>query len=153
MVWQSTVPDALDALVAALRAAPGLADVTVFDGPVVTASGQVEAITVGAGDEEDPTAVEGQNAREGLAPMPDREQYTIRCAALVLNGAGNMPAARRRVYQLLGEVGGVLAADQRLGGVVMMARLGTSTLTQVQDETGAAATVAFAVEIDAFTRR
>ncbi|MFI0718919.1 hypothetical protein [Streptomyces sp. NPDC021224] len=153
MAWASTVPDALDALVAVFRSAPGLAGVTVFDGPVVTGSGQMEAVTVGVGDEEDPTAVEAQNAREGLAPSPDREQYTIRCAVLVLNATGDMGAARRRAYQMLGEIGGVLAADQRLGGAVMTARLGSSTLVQAQDETGAAATVTFSVEVDAFTRR
>lgn len=154
MAWMSTIPDAVDALVAAFRAAPGLSGVKVFDGPVVTASGQMEAVTVGdVGDQEDPTAVEGQNTREGLAATRDREQYTIRCAVLVLNGAGDASAARRRAYQLLGEIGEVLAADQRLGGAVMIAQLGSSTLSQDQDETGATATVAFNVEVDAFTRR
>jgi hypothetical protein len=154
MAWMSTVPDALDALVAAFRGAPGLADVTVFDGPTVTASAQQEAITVGDdGDQEDPTAVEGQNTREGLAAAPDREQYGIRCAVIVQDGSGNISAARRRAYQLLGEVGDVLAADQRLGGAVMMAQLGASTLAQGQDEDGATATISFNIEVDAFSRR
>lgn len=151
--WTSSVPDALDALVAALQAAPGLAGVAIFDGPVVTASGQLEAVMVGLGDQEDPTAVEGQNTREGLAAAPDREQYGIRCAAIVCDPGGDISAARRRAYQLLGVVGGVLAADQRLGGTVMIAQLGSSTLSQDQDETGALATIAFTVEVDAFSRR
>lgn len=154
MAWASSVPGALDALVTALRAAPGLADVTVFDGPVVTASGQQEAVTVGdIGDPEDPTAVEGQNAREGLAPAPDREQYTIRCAVIVRVGGGDASAARHRAYQLLGEIGGVLAGDQRLGGAVMIAQLGSWSLAQGQDGKGALVTLAFNVDVDAFTGR
>lgn len=153
MAWASSVPGALDALVAALRAAPGLADVMVFDGPVVTDSGQLEAVTVGVGDQEDPTAVEGQNARDGLAAAPDREQYTIRCAVIVRTGTGDISPARRRAYQLLGEIGGVLAADQRLGGAVMIAQLGSWTLSQEQAGTGAQATLSFNVDVDSFSRR
>jgi hypothetical protein len=153
MAWGSSVPGALDALVATLSAAPGLTGVTVADGPVVTGSGQQEAVTVGLGDPEDPTAVEGQNAREGLAASPDREQYGIRCAVIVRDGSGDTPAARRRAYQLLGEIGEVLAADQRLGGAVMVAQLGSWTLAQDQDGKGAIVTLAFTVEVDAFTRR
>lgn len=153
MAWASSTPDALDALVAAFRAAPGLAGVEVFDGPVVTDSGQQEAVTVGLGDQEDPTAVEGQNAREGLAAAPDREQYTIRCAVIVRDGGGNIAPARRRAYELLGEIGGVLAADQRLGNTVMIAQLGSWSLAQEQDAKGALVTLAFNVDVDAFTRR
>lgn len=153
MAWASTVPDALDALVAAFRGAPGLADVAVFDGPVVTGSGQQEAVTVGIGDQEDPTAIEGQNDREGLAATPDREQYGIRCAVIVRKGVGDISAARRRAYQLLGEIGGLLAADPRLGGTVMRAQLGASNLAQEQDGKGALASLTFTVEVDAYTRR
>jgi hypothetical protein len=151
MAWGSTVPAAVDALVALLRTASGLEGVKVFDGPGVTGSSQTEAVMVGVGANEDPTAVDGRQDREGLSTARDREQYEIRCALAVVNGSGDISAARRRAYELLGVVGGVLASDQRLGGAVLNAQLGSAAFTQDQTEQGAEAVISFTVDVDAFT--
>lgn len=152
MAWGSTVPVAVDALIVVLRGAPDLAGVRIFDGPDTDASSQVEALLVGLGSEDDPTAVDGQSSREGLSTRRDHEQYGIRCVLIVLNGSGDITAARRRAFDLLGAVGGALAADQSLGGAVMTARLGTYSYSQDQDEQGARAVLAFTVDVDAYTR-
>lgn len=152
MAWGSTVPDVVDALVVAFRGAPDLVGVRVFDGPDTDASSQTEALLVGLGSEEDPTAVDGHSSREGLSNARDREQYGVRCVLIVLNGSGKIAVARRRAYALLGAVGGLLAADQRLGGAVMTAQLGTHSYSQDQTEQGAHAVIAFTVDVDAFTR-
>jgi hypothetical protein len=151
MAWGSTVPAALDALVVLFQ--QELPGVTVFDGPDTSGSSQDEALLVGVGDSSDPTAVDGHSTREGLAVARDREQYAVRCALIVLNGSGDIAAARRRAYDLLGAVGGVLAADTRLGGTVMTAQIGTQTFSQQQTQQGAEAVIAFTVEIDAYSRR
>lgn len=152
MVWGSSIPVAIDALVPLLQLAPELEGVKVFDGPFVSGSSQLETIEVGVGGSDDPTAVDGQSSREGLSAARDHEQYGIRCVLIVLNGSGNIAVARRRAYDLLGAVGGVLAANPRLGGV-MKAELGTHSFSQDQTEQGAEAIIAFTVDIDAFTRR
>lgn len=149
-MWMSSVPDAYDALVAVLTEA--LEGVMVLDGPVVTEQPVMEAVLVGYEDADTAAVVEASNTPEGLGRDRDREAYSIMCAAQVLLGAStDMPAARRRAYALLGVVGATLARDPRLGGAVMMASLGTHTLSQPQTPQGALAQIVFGVDVDAFT--
>lgn len=154
MAWTSTVPGVLDALVAAFQGAPELEGVRVFDGPVVTQAAPLEALCVGfSGDPDEPVAVQGQTQREGLAVARSREQYSVQCAASVLNGSGDISAARRRAYELYAAAGAALAADPTLARTVLSAQPGATTLAQDQTTDGAVATVAFAVDVDAFTVR
>lgn len=154
-MWGSTLPAAIDALVAVLKAAPSMAGVGLKDGPRVEADWTDAVITVGYRDEENNgTSAEAQLANEGLGVQPDREHFDILCAASALNGdAEQVATVRRRAYELLSIVGGVLAADKTLGGVVMSASIGEHTLRQDQTSAGAAATVLFTVSCDAFTQR
>lgn len=152
MAWTSTTPEAIDNLMGALRAAPELSGVAVIDGPTVSGQTIMEAVTVGYVGPEDNTSVEGSLAGEGLAVAPSRERYTIRCACWVLDGAGRIGTARRRAYDLLSAAGGALAADHTLSGLVLRASIGDVALAQEQTSKGAAATVAFSVDIDAFTQ-
>jgi hypothetical protein len=157
--WQSTVPAALAGLVAAFRASPDLASpVDVRDGPVVTSSSARDVVVVGwNGQENDELAVEGQDIPEGLAASPDREAYSIRCAAISVCATGSAAAAivtaRTRAYELVAACGAAIAADRRLGGTVMRATMGASSLRQVPDQNGLVATVEFAVDIDAYSGR
>jgi hypothetical protein len=154
MTWGSTVPDALAALVAALQAAPDLAGVGIVDGPVVANASAKEVITIGREDENTSTvAIEGEFTLDGMAVSPSREGYSINCGASVIKGSADIAGARTRAYELLAAVGGVLAADPTLGGAVMNARLGIHHLTQRATQRGIVASVAFAVDCDAFTRR
>lgn len=150
-MWGSSVPDAIDALVLILKQA-GLEDCDVVDGLAVEGSSRTAALTVGAGSNDDPTAVDGTSAHEGLALGRDREQYGIRCVLEVVDGSGDLPATRRRAYALLGVVGGALAANPTLNGVVLMAGIGTHGYAQDQDERGASAVIAFTVDVDSFSK-
>jgi len=148
----STVPAAYDALVALLSGAD-LGGAKVLDGPVVTSSAIMEAIIVGYETDDLSAVVEGNSEPEGLSRARDRETYSITCAVQVLCGSStDMPAARRRAYELFGLVGGALASDPRLGGAVMMASLGTHSLSQPQTQQGALAEIVFGVDCDAFSR-
>lgn len=151
-MWGSSVPDAVDGLVAVLKQAD-LDDCDVIDGLAVGGSSRTAALTVGAGSDDDPTAVDGSSAREGLGGGRDREQYGIRCVLEVSNGSGDLPATRRRAYALMGTAGDALAANQTLNGAVLMASLGVHGFSQDQDERGAIAIIAFTVDIDAFSKR
>jgi hypothetical protein len=154
MVWMSSVPGAVDALVGALRTAPGLDGVPVLDGPTVTNQAMSEIITVGFEDEATAAVVESLSEPEGLSRARDHETYSITCAVQVLIGASvDVPAARRRAYGLLGVVGDVLAGDSRLGGAVMLAALGAHTLSLPQTPQGVMAQIVFGVECDAFSAR
>lgn len=155
MAWGSTTPAAIAGLIGVLTNSPDLTGVPIEDGPVVSDASVSEAILIGySGTSDDATAVEGTLAAEGLAAMPDRELYTIRCAVLVATGDANaLPDARTRAYELLSAIGGALAADPTLDGVVMVARLADVTLLQSQTPTGANVTVSFGVFCDAYTTR
>jgi hypothetical protein len=72
---------------------------------------------------------------------------------MVRDASGDIAAARTRAYALVSACGSAIAADQKLGGAVMLARLGRVSLQQIQDDQGALAIVEFTVPCDAFTGR
>lgn len=152
MPWTSKVPDAVDALFAALKIASELQGVTVRDGASTSQAKVMEIVSVGYTGEEAQTDVEATLTPEGLARATDRERFTIRCAVAVLKGSTDLPAARRRAYELLAAVGDVLARDRTLGGTVLRAMIGTHSLNQDQTDGGAQAVIVFGVDCEAFSR-
>lgn len=153
MPWTSRVPDVIDALTDAFRVAPEFDGVTVWDGPQVSKAAPQEMLTVAFTGDDNESDVDAASLPEGLARQPDRETFTVRCAAAVLKGSTDMRAARRRAYELYSAAGAVLARDPRLGGIVLRARLGAHSLTQAQTDRGAQAVIVFGVDCDAFTGR
>ena len=152
--WAPTAPAAILGLVAAFGREPGLAGVEIHDGPAVTASAALEAVIVGwYGIKGDALAVEAEITPAGGSAHPGREIYAILCAIEVRDGSGDIAAARARAYALVSACGAAIAADQKLGGTVMIARLGRVSLQQMQDPQGAVAVIEFTVPCDAFTGR
>lgn len=150
--WSSQVPDAITALLAAFRAAPALAGVDVRDGPQVTATATLEAVLVGwYGQPADLLAADATVTPEIFGDADDRELFTIRCAALVLDGQGDIAAARTRAYVLHAACGAAVRADRKLGGTVGDSHMGPHALRQEQRPDGAVATVTFAVACDTYT--
>ncbi len=150
--WSSKVPPAMTALLAAFRAAPALAAVDVRDGPVVTGSAALEAVLVGwNGQASDTLAASASVNPEVFGDADDRETFTIRCAALVLNGQNDMPAARARAYALLAACGAVVRGDRSIGGTVGDSHIGSHTLRQTQTPDGTVATAEFTVQCDTYT--
>jgi hypothetical protein len=152
-MWTSKLPAAMDALVTAFNAAPELAGVTVRDGPSTSQATVREVISVGYTGTEGESDAESQLMTEGLGGSSDREQFTIRCAAAALRGTTDLPAARRRAYELLSAAGAAIARDRTLGGAVMRAMVGSHSLTQGQTSDGAQAVVVFEVSCDAYSGR
>lgn len=150
MAWQSTLPAAIDGLVAVLQSDSELSGI-VRDGPELRDMADQEAVFVGHTGTDEDTAADGSVAREGLAVQPNRESYSIRCGVSVLNGASDIGAARTRAYELFPVVGAAIAADKTLGGVVMAASVGEWTLSLSQTDVGAWAVLTFNVDVDAFT--
>jgi hypothetical protein len=150
--WSSQVPDAIAALLAAFTAAPALAGADVRDGPVVTASAALEAVLVGWGGRADDTlAADAAVSPQVFGDADDRELFTIRCAAMVLDGQNDMTAARTRAYALLAACGAVIRADRGLGGTVGDSHIASHALRQDPTPDGAKATVTFGVACDTFT--
>lgn len=152
MLWQSRVPDAIDALVALFAATPGLAGVAVRDGASVSQARVNEIVSVGYTGTDGENDVDAQAVAEGLSGSPDREQFTIRCAAAAIKGVTDIAAARKRAYELFGAAALAIAENRTLNGTVMRAMVDTHSLTQYQGEQGAQAVVIFTVGCDSYTR-
>lgn len=151
MAWASKLPAAMDALVAVFKAWPGLAGVTVRDGPSTSQATVQEIVSVGFTGGEDDNSAESALLSEGLGGSIDREQFTIRCVAVVLRGSDDISGARQRAYELLKEAGAALAVDRTLRGSVMRAMVSSHSLTQDQTSSGAQAAVTFEVSCDAYS--
>lgn len=149
----STIPAALDALVAAARRA--WPDVQVLDGGPTTEVGD-DVIAIGYSGSPDEPDVRSTLAREQLDLQPDLERYDVVGMVSAWRGdahSGGRPDARTtrlRAFELLEGLRRELAADARLGGTVMMARLSTLDMVADQTQAGPVCTIRFTVHIDAF---
>lgn len=149
MTWTSTVPAAIDGLVAAFGTIP-LTGGAVVDGPRVGGATLQEVLIVGWTEDSAESAA-GTTALASYSLEQQRETYTVPCAVSVLRGSGQISVARGRAFEVYSAAAAILADDKTVGGVVMSARPGAVSLMQTQDSRGAVATVAFTVAVDAFT--
>jgi hypothetical protein len=136
----SRVPAAIDALLAILRAAPGLAEVKIVDGPAATNFTERQVIYVGwQPNGETSVTLEQEFAYAGARRR--NEEFTI--AGYIESRSGDAGAAklhRDRVFEILGEVETALRATDAtptaptLNGTVLWAHLTAGDLSQVQSE-------------------
>ena len=147
MAWASTIPTVLAALTTALE---DLDNVTVSNGvPVQAPTG--DGLIIGYSGPDDPTAVTGTMVREAFVALPSHERYTVSCRIEATAADTDMPTAQARTLELFASVGGVLAADPRLGGLVNWAQPEAFTLFQAQSPRGAFAVLQFGIDVDAHT--
>lgn len=154
MPYASSVPAAIDGLVAAFKGWPdlGVSGVAVRDGPEITAAGTaMEAVAVGYTGGENEDVVTGAASPHGLGGQRDRESYAVMCMAQVRDSGGDIKAARARAYQLVAFMGQAVKADFTLRRAVLRASLGIGSLRQEQTAGGALATVLVPVNCEAFT--
>ncbi|MGW4050798.1 hypothetical protein ACWENA_08190 [Streptomyces sp. NPDC004779] len=150
----SRVPAAVDALLAILRAAPGLADVMVLDGPPVTNLSGTERLYIGHQPGGGPAVTLAQEFAGAGARTRD-EAFAITCYAEVWSGDTDMQVHRLRVFELVGEVETALRASNAatmaptLDGTVLWAHVTAGDLAQEQSSSGARAGVVFTVTCQA----
>lgn len=143
----STVPAAIDALVAAIAAA--LPGVQVVDGqPIATEDDVIAVAFTGLPGE---AGVEMRRAQADLSYGSDQESYDIVCLASAWTGGTDPKKVRDRAYELIEAVAAEVARDRTLGGTVAQAGLSTDSFAQEQTTKGAVATVRFVVHVEAFT--
>ncbi|MDV5147181.1 hypothetical protein R1T08_24140 [Streptomyces sp. SBC-4] len=149
----SRVPAAVDALLAILRAAPGLADVLVLDGPPIRNLSGGERLYVGHQPDGGPAVTLAQDFNGAGARTRD-EMFVITCYVEVWSGDTDMQVHRTRAFEIVGEVETALRASDAatmaptLSGTVLWSHLTTGDLTQAQGD-GARAGVVFAVTCQA----
>lgn len=141
----STVPAAIDAVVALCRGAVTGADV--YDGPP---SGGDHLDWIGVGY--DPTGGESASATTewaALGAQRHEENFDITCTAGSSSGDDAVPARRVRCYALLDAVAAALAVDYSLGGSVRVAHITSHSLFQERDEQGLTVGVRFVINCQA----
>lgn len=152
MTWAPSYPAAVAGIIAAWQRSTGLTGVEIRNGPQLTNPDAPEVLTAAYTSLEDDTAADGEWSVEGLAVTPEREQYTVTCAAAVMNGDGDVVAARARVFALAAAAGQAIASDPSLGGEVMSASMGNWSVREDATQGGVVCTIRFGVRIDAYTQ-
>ncbi|WP_030173253.1 hypothetical protein [Streptomyces sp. NRRL S-813] len=149
----SHVPAAVDALLSILRAAPGLADVGVVDGPPTTNLTGLKYLFVGWQPNAESAVGLTQTFNSAGARTRD-EAFQIVGYIEARAGDTDMQARRTEVFAILGEIETALRATNEaptaptLNGTVLWAHLTAGDLTQVQSE-GSLAGLAFTVTCQA----
>jgi hypothetical protein len=147
MAYGSSVPGCLNGLVAAFAAPPS--DVTAQLGPVIGNSSRKAVVLVGWDDVQDLPSVETRVRERDAARARPEEAYTVNCVILVASGSTGLAAPIARAFQILGFVGGALAADKTLAKAVTDARLADWSLDLGQVAIGAHVRIPFSVAVTA----
>ena len=145
----SLVPELIDALVGAFRAASGLPGVEVTDGPQVTDSAASDWLLVGfdgSPDGESPAA----STTQSWADMSTRrgEQIALTVALVASRGDTDVRAARVRVYEMHAVVEALFRASPSLGLRTLQVAVGSSQLHQEQTQSGVQARLLLTLACD-----
>lgn len=149
----SAVEGFIDAMVAAFKAAPSLADVTVFDGPEIDASDPLIWLAVGhdGSEDGDVIAVNSRNEYVQLGAKKMFEEGTINCVLDVWNGDTNISDLRTQARTYMSAIDTVIRTDPSFGGIVLWSGLDNQTLSYRQTNQGAEVKIVFTVYYKART--
>lgn len=143
----STIPAAIDGLLALLAARPALAGVPLYDGPPLSETSTPHRIVVGYdGTDQSVDGDQEWASSPYQAPTSRDERYVIRCLAEAWTGSTTLKSARDDAFTLLAEIEQAVRGDPTLGGAVLYAGLGGGiTVQQPQTDAGALCSVTFGV--------
>ncbi|MGV2914494.1 hypothetical protein [Streptomyces alfalfae] len=150
----SALPGAITALLAVLRAAGGLSNVLVIDGPPSGDVATADFLTVGWSGGEDQAAEVQQEFNAAGARTRD-EEFVISNAIDVWDGGEDFTALRQRAFDILAVVEQALRATgsnpeaPTLNGAVLWAHLTRASLRQYFTDQGARVALGFTVSCHA----
>lgn len=146
-------PLLIDAIVAALRAAPSLSTATIYDGIEIDSSDPTNWISIGHDGSEDGEVVAAnlRNEYKQLGAKSMFEEGAVNCTLSSWTGDTNLSVCRTSAYALLSAVDTVIRTDPSFGGVVLYSGLESHTPTYVQTSQGAAVQINFTIYYKART--
>ena len=123
-------PLLIDAIVAALRAAPSLSTATIYDGIEIDSSNPTNWISVGHDGSEDGEVVAAnlRNEYKQLGAKSMFEDGSVNCTLSSWTGDTNLSVCRTSAYALLSAVDTVIRTDPSFGGVVLYSGLELSLI-------------------------
>lgn len=142
----SSIPRAIDGLLAILKEDKAFAAVSIIDGqPTTDLPG--DYVAIGFSDESS-ASITGSQDIAALGNLRRDEKYTIACEVSSWVGSTVMKTARDRAFTILAHVERVVRANGTLNGAVMFADFGSSvTASQVQTTSGAVVTIVFDISV------
>lgn len=143
----AVVPDTIDALYAVLKAATGLRNVQILDGPQAVWPNK-EFIVVGLSPE-DPT-VSATRQPAGLSMGSTTETVDITCMARSWTGDTAIKPCRDRAYEMVAAAQTAVDADPSLGGACSHAEVTGSVYAPSQGTRGVVVDVVFVVQARTF---
>ncbi|MDK0520388.1 hypothetical protein [Streptomyces sp. ML-6] len=148
----SRVPEVIERLVQLGTADQGLLDVRVSDGPEVTGDTAPDWLIVGF-DGDPGGDFQAAQTVGGWADLGTgrEEEWQVTVAAIAQRGDTDVPAARRRAYEIAAHVETWLRTDPGLGLRSVEAAIVATQLMQDQTTQGAQATLLLTVAGRAFT--
>lgn len=144
----SSIPAAIDALVASLKGAAGLSGVDVFDGEPTSAE-HPDFVCVGHDPLDPLNAVEGSQTPASLGNRAREESYDILCSLAARSGDKSMSTRRARALELFAAIETVVRSNVTLNGTVRTAQVGSYTLVQEQTDQGPSAGLRFRIACSA----
>jgi len=114
----SRFPAVVDAVVTALKAAPGLASAVVSDGLPITEDRLTDLVIIGNGGQpEDTRAGTISQEYHDLAGVDSTRDETVQvfCCVISQTGDVDVAATRTRAFDLLGAISDTLRANYKLG--------------------------------------
>lgn len=148
MEWETTIPDTIAYLLTLWQAS--IVGAEISDGQPVGGEGSGLFLMVGFDGQDG--SVTGEVRVEGMAGDPNREEYTVHCAAVATSGDADPGIRRTSAFGLFKSACAALAADRTLGGLVLTAVPTTITVNQIPSDQGGECWVIFGVSVDAFTK-
>jgi len=142
----SSIPAAIDGVLALLAASTALTGVQIIDGQP-TIDVPLDFIAVGYAEEAS-DSITGKQDPQTLGNLRRSEVYSISCEISSWTGATTMKTVRDRAFLLMAGVESAIRADGTLNGSVIFADFGGSiAVAQVQTVQGAVVTIRFTIEV------
>ena len=142
----STIPAALDGILAGLRGAAALTGITIFDGQPTT-DDDPDFIAIGFGDDISP-AVSGKQEPAALGNLRRSETYDINCEVSSWLGDSVTKTVRDRAFTNLAAIENVIRNDGTLAAAVTFGDFGGNIqVLQVQTNQGAVCSIRFTLSV------
>ena len=149
----TALPNLIDAVVAALKAASSLSGVTIYDGIEIDSSDPLNWISIGHDGSEDGEVI-AANVRNEYKVLGAKSMYengSLNCTLVSWTGDTNLSACRTSAYSLLSAVDTVIRTDPSFGGVVLWSGLENHTPTYLQTNQGSGVQINFTIFYQART--
>ena len=145
----STIPAAIDGILATLKAATSLRGVDILDGEPTTNTSK-DFIAIGYA-EDGGEVVAGDQSLPAMGQLLLDESYEISCKVSAWTGSTTMKIVRDRAFTLFAAVDVALRAAPTLAGAVTFQSISRDSYSQYQTDQGAIADIDFSISVRAAT--